>query len=298
MPGSSQFGAAPEPASGKERRLESWGEIASYLRREIRTVQRWEKTLGLPIHRLRVGKQSSVYAYPSELNKWYLEREPKELKDDEPAEDPAPDEPFYKRKAVWLAGMAGLLVLGGFAIVALNWTPQPRNLIASAGKLRLFVRPFQAVAGDASLVEFTEGLTSELNTRLGRLDPTHLGVIAPTSSKQLGAKPISELEPLLKLNYVLEGRVQRANDKIRIDISLISAREQTQLWSDSYTDSVSDILKVQEEVAETVAQKLAINLPPSISAGSASSVDPAGYDAYLRGRRYWAARDLARSVPA
>jgi len=70
--------------------------------------------------------------------------------------------------------------------------------------------------------------------------------------------------------------VQRANDKIRIDISLISAREQTQLWSDSYTDSVSDILKVQEEVAETVAQKLAINLPPSISAGSASSVDPAG----------------------
>jgi len=78
MPGSSQFGAAPEPASGKERRLESWGEIASYLRREIRTVQRWEKTLGLPIHRLRVGKQSSVYAYPSELDKWYLEREPKE----------------------------------------------------------------------------------------------------------------------------------------------------------------------------------------------------------------------------
>jgi len=44
---------------GKERRLESWGEIAAYLRREIRTVQRWEKTLVLPIHRLQVGKQSS-----------------------------------------------------------------------------------------------------------------------------------------------------------------------------------------------------------------------------------------------
>src|SRR5882724_42444 len=134
MPGSSQFGAAPEPASGKERRLESWGEIASYLRREIRTVQRWEKTLGLPIHRLNVGRNSSVYAYPSELDKWYLERKPPEIIEDEPPEDPAlaepanpavpqdngapPQfrEPLYKRKAVWLAGMAGLLVLGGFAI--------------------------------------------------------------------------------------------------------------------------------------------------------------------------------------
>jgi len=181
MPGSSQFGAAPESSSGKERRLESWGEIASYLRREIRTVQRWEKTLGLPIHRLQVGKQSSVYAYPSELDKWYLEREPV-IKEDEPPEDPAPDEParpavpqgngaspqsrepIYKRKAVWLAGMAGLLVLGGFAVVALNWIP--RNPAAPGGKLRLFVRPFQTVAGDAGQSEFTEGLTDEINTRL------------------------------------------------------------------------------------------------------------------------------------
>ena len=68
---------APDGAQGKERKLESWGEIAAYLRREIRTVQRWEKTLGLPIRRLQVGKQSSVYAYPSELDKWYREREPK-----------------------------------------------------------------------------------------------------------------------------------------------------------------------------------------------------------------------------
>src|SRR5713226_8109219 len=96
--------SGPGPAAA-ERKLEGWGEIASYLRREIRTVQRWEKTLGLPIHRLRVGKNSSVYAYPSELDKWYLEREPKELKDDETQEEPAPPEPRHKRKGVWLAGM-------------------------------------------------------------------------------------------------------------------------------------------------------------------------------------------------
>src|SRR5216683_485048 len=59
-----------------EPRLESWGEIAAYLRREIRTVQRWEKYQGLPVRRLQIGKLGSVYAYRSELDKWYRERQP------------------------------------------------------------------------------------------------------------------------------------------------------------------------------------------------------------------------------
>src|SRR5438445_11476447 len=76
----------PDPPTD-EPRLESWGEIATYLRREIRTVQRWEKTLRLPIHRLQVGKNSSVYAYPSELDKWYRESEAKEIKEGNTADD-------------------------------------------------------------------------------------------------------------------------------------------------------------------------------------------------------------------
>ena len=323
MPDPAQFGTPRDGKQAPERRLESWGEIATYLRREIRTVQRWEKTLRLPIHRLQVGKNSSVYAYPSELDKWYRESEAKEIKEDDTADDssssvtpdpnalhvpshlqipngngvsPHPPAPFYKRKAIWLAGLISLLILSAFVIVAPNWTLfQPKNPAAS-GKLRLFVRPFQTVAGDAGQIEFTEGLTNELNTRLGRLDPARLGVIAPTSSKQLGGKSISELEPLLKLNYVLEGSVRRANDKVRIDISLISAREQTPLWSDSYTENLTDILKVQDEVADAVAQKLLINLPKTTDPTPA--VDPEGYSSYLRGRRYWAIRDLAHSVPA
>src|SRR5713226_6610123 len=59
-----------------EPRLESWGEIAAYLRREIRTVQRWERYQGLPVRRLQIGKLGSVYAYRSELDKWYRERQP------------------------------------------------------------------------------------------------------------------------------------------------------------------------------------------------------------------------------
>lgn len=325
MPDATNFAAAPDGAQGKERRLESWGEIAAYLRREIRTVQRWEKTLGLPVHRLLVGKQSSVYAYPSELDKWYREREPKEIKEDDGGDEPAsshtadlnaaavpvvpptsnsetrtqPQVPYLKQKSKWFAGMAILVI--AVVVVVSFWRPPyipPGTGAAPDAKIRLFVRPFQNIAGDPSQAEFTEGLTNELNTRLGRLDPKRLGVIAPTSSKQLGGKSIAELEPLLKLNYVLEGSVRRANDQVRIDVSLISAREQTPLWSDSYTDKLADILKVQDEVAEAVAQKLLLNLPPANSSALSASVDPDGYSSYLRGRRFWSIRDLARSVPA
>jgi TolB-like protein/Flp pilus assembly protein TadD len=326
MPDPADFGGAPDGVHGKERRLESWGEIAAYLRREIRTVQRWEKTLGLPVHRLLVGKQSSVYAYPSELDKWYREREPKEIKEDDSGDEPPspampepnalatptappvlvkgekpPQQiPRVKQKSIWYAAIAILAIVGFLLARHLLW-PSSDGASAESGantKIRLFVRPFQNIAGDPSQAEFTEGLTNELNTRLGRLDPKRLGVIAPTSSKQLGGKSIAELEPLLKLNYVLEGSVRRANDQVRIDVSLISAREQTPLWSDSYTDKLADILKVQDEVAEAVAQKLLLNLPPANSSALSASVDPDGYSSYLRGRRFWAIRDLSHSVPA
>jgi len=324
--------ATPGGAQAKERRLESWGEIASYLRREIRTVQRWEKNLALPIHRLAVGKLSSVYAYPSELDKWYHEREPSDVKDDDASDDPsssgiarpngltlpapastAPvsngeagggaqlEKSFYKPTVIW-AAFASLAVLGVLIALAIRWYPSvivlPRGTMPVDAKIRLFVRPFQNITGDPGQAEFTEGLTNELNTRLGRLDPKHLGVIAPTSSKQLGGKSIAELEPLLKLNYVLEGSVRRASNQVRIDVSLISAKEQTPLWSDSYTENLADILKVQDEVAETVAQKLLLNLPPVSAAASAATVDPEGYNSYLRGRRAWTTRDLERSVSA
>ena len=66
----------PDPPTD-EPRLESWGEIAAYLRREIRTVQRWERYQGLPVRRLQIGKLGTVYAYRSELDKWFRERQPK-----------------------------------------------------------------------------------------------------------------------------------------------------------------------------------------------------------------------------
>ena len=332
---------APQPT---ERHRESWGEIAAYLRREVRTVQRWEQNLGLPVHRLRVGKQASVFAYPSELDKWFKEREesihndkeedsevtnstpaqpevkrdvpppngalsvtlapppvtpPPSLADDGPKTEvrlePAPPIPPRKisARALWIAA-AILVVAAGLFLFRYTGPVKPRSAVSTGEKLRLFVRPFQAIAGER---EFSEGLTSEMITRLGRIDPQHLGVIAPTSSQQLGGGSISELASRLKLDYLVEGSVWHVNEKVRINVSLISAKDETPLWSDSFTENMTDILKVQDQVADAVAQRLFLTLPPAQST-SPASVDPEGYTSYLRGRRFWSVRDLSRSVPA
>jgi hypothetical protein len=98
------------PPSPEEARLESWKEIAVYLRREVRTVQRWEKQEGLPVHRHTHSERASVYAYRSELETWWNNRRPR-LEADEATEE----KPARYRPLLVALGMATLAL-------ALTWT--------------------------------------------------------------------------------------------------------------------------------------------------------------------------------
>jgi hypothetical protein len=66
----------PEDADtpAENRRLESWKQIANYLKRTVRTVHRWEKEEGLPVHRHLHKKQGTVYAYTREIDEWWRDR--------------------------------------------------------------------------------------------------------------------------------------------------------------------------------------------------------------------------------
>jgi hypothetical protein len=73
-------GAEPQPAVHDRLandRLDSWKEIAAYLKKEVRTVQRWEKSSGLPIRRLAHGKLGTVFAYKQDLDAWWHESQSK-----------------------------------------------------------------------------------------------------------------------------------------------------------------------------------------------------------------------------
>lgn len=57
-----------------DERLESWKEISAHLRKSVRTIQRWEREAGLPVRRVKMGGKAVVFAYRSDLDKWWVER--------------------------------------------------------------------------------------------------------------------------------------------------------------------------------------------------------------------------------
>ena len=321
----------PDPPTD-EPRLESWGEIAAYLRREIRTVQRWEKYQGLPVRRLQIGKLGSVYAYRSELDKWYRERQPhaengegdaedgngevaahvtvvteadkEESKSETSSSELPPPRPRFTRLHVTIT-LLGLLVLAAVTpAVYLLRRGHSSARLASAGKLRLVVLPFTNLSGDPQQDYFSAGLTDEMITQLGRLDPERLGVIAATASRLFAGKPIAEIGRTLDVQYALEGSVRRGGNQVRIDVQLIQVSDQTYLWADSYTGDLGDILHVQDEVTAAVAGQIRVALPVGAlgvdaARGTARTINPEAYDEYLRGRFYWTNRgDLYKSVDA
>ncbi|MGB6884553.1 MAG: tetratricopeptide repeat protein, partial [Candidatus Acidiferrum sp.] len=170
-------------------------------------------------------------------------------------------------------------------------------------KVRLVVLPFKNLSGDPKQDYFSAGLTDEMITRLGSLDPQRLGVIAAASSNAESGKSLKEIGRALDVQYALEGSVRREGDQVRIDVQLIQVSDQTNLWADSYSRDLTDILLVQDEVGTAVASQIRVALASttetSASGVATRSVNPEAYDAYLRGRFYWTNRgDIHKSIEA
>ena len=307
-------GKLPDPDSN-ERRLESWGEIATYLRRDIRTVQRWESLHGLPVRRLRIGKQGQVFAYPSELDRWMLQRQPGPNGDVTRSDNGSPETPIPMvvsetandqtttsgKSTAWRWKTA---VLGLLLLASLGWINPIHDWIHDAlfppqKKIHLFVRPFASLPPEPDQQLFVRGLKDEMIIQLGKVDPNRLGVFAPTTSDAEGAKSIADLRGGLLADYVLEGSVRRALDQLRIDAVLIATKDESQVWSKSYTGNARDILQLQDNVTEDVAVQIRGTLPAGtkseLGIDQAEKVDSRAYKAYLEGRVHWFDRDLLRS---
>lgn len=304
-------GRSQEP-TGAER-LDSWKEIAAYLKREVRTVQRWEKREGLPVHRHLHDKLGSVYAFKSELDAWWSERRPRlepepEAGPEAQEEEPPPEvEAKAPRAPTWpWRPHAALLRLAAVVLLALGGGYFIRSVILprhpKGEKIKLAVLPFRNLSNDPQEY-FSDGLTSEMTTQLGRLHPNRLGVIAYTSTiayKNI-SKSIEDICAELGVNYILEGSVRRAADRVRIDAQLIQCGDQTHLWAESYDRDLRDILALQSDVARAVARSIELTLTPQEQARLAGvgPVNPPAFEAYLKGRYYWnhrTAEDIQKSV--
>jgi TolB-like protein/DNA-binding winged helix-turn-helix (wHTH) protein/Tfp pilus assembly protein PilF len=147
----------------------------------------------------------------------------------------------------------------------------------------LVVLPFANLGAEEY---FADGLTDELITQLGRLQPARLGVIARTSAMQYRGtrKTVPQIAAELGVDYIVEGSVRQEGSRVRISAKLIQAADQAQLWAAAYERDSSEALAIQSQVARRVAGSLALELlPGSATAWRAITANPQAHDAYLRG---------------
>ena len=329
----------PEGSPLPEKKLVSWKEIAAHLGREVRTVQRWETTEALPVHRHEHQKKSTVYAYASELDEWIRKRQPvddpeaddafareQELSGtDSPIDyveppdvptapvdaspiDTAPDLVKPPRPPAWRRAVIAISCLAILSVASFAVSRLMHPTIPAYEKVRIVVLPFNYTSGDSKPDYITVGLADVIRTKLGQLDPAHLGVIAATSSKIVANQTIPDIGRTLNVKYVLEGGVQRAGNQMRIDVQLIQVSDATHVWGDSFTRELSDLLQVESDVSTAIARQILAALPvppspqpsPSLRSGTVHASTPEvakSRHAYQQGKFAWGSRgDLRGSI--
>jgi serine/threonine protein kinase/Tfp pilus assembly protein PilF len=165
---------------------------------------------------------------------------------------------------------------------------KPRR--ASRKRVRsLAVLPLADLSGGREQDYFADGMTDALITTLAQIHA--LRVISRTSVMQYKGviRPLPEIARELNVEAVLAGTVLRSGDRIRIAAQLIDASTDTHLWAKNYESDLRDILSVQSEVAQAIAEEIKLKLTPQERArmAAAQPVNPEAYEAFLKGRYHW-----------
>jgi TolB-like protein/DNA-binding winged helix-turn-helix (wHTH) protein/Tfp pilus assembly protein PilF len=197
-----------------------------------------------------------------------------------------PRAPKRWRKATVIGASAVILLFVGY----LSWrhfrgVPPPRT------KIMLAVLPFANLTGDPNKEYLADGLTEEMISQLGRLNPEQLGVIARTSVMGYKHKDVrlDQIGRDLSVQYVLENSLRESGDHLRLTAQLIQVKDQTHLWSQDYDYAAKDTLNVEDEVAKAVAREIRVRLTSQQQKDLAQSrpVNPEAFDTYLQGYYHW-----------
>jgi TolB-like protein/DNA-binding winged helix-turn-helix (wHTH) protein/Flp pilus assembly protein TadD len=224
------------------------------------------------------------------------------------AADPAADHPpghaaeartVLPAFKVWVAAaalLAALLLVPFFAAPLAGWGDRAGAAPESAAAT-LAVLPFADLSEEQDQAYFSEGLAEELVTLLGRTST--LRVIARRSALALMASDEEAVVAAARLGvtHVLSGSVRRAGDHVRISLQLVNAGTRSTVWSQSYDGELGDVLRVQEEIASSVATALAAELLAEPHPGR-TPLDTSAYDDFLKAQYFYDRRaqgDLSRA---
>ena len=150
----------------------------------------------------------------------------------------------------------------GYRFVGAVPTADDGRGAATSARMRLAVLPFSSIASQAEADAFTDGLTEETIAQITHRCAPSIGVVSrfAVSQLQYASGPIETVRDALQVDFVVEGRVRRAQSRVRITIQLIDAADATHIWADAYERDCVDNLSVQKDVAQLIAEAVASRL--------------------------------------
>ncbi|PYL91641.1 MAG: hypothetical protein DMF16_01915, partial [Verrucomicrobia bacterium] len=197
----------------------------------------------------------------------------------------------HRARVRWAATTAALLALGVIvAGIAMFSRYRIRSTLAAPEK-SIAVLPFENLSEEKANAYFADGVQDEILTDLAKV--ADLKVISRTSVmqyKNAAMRNLREIAQQLGVSHVLEGSVQRAANRIRVNAQLIDARTDAHLWAEHYDRPLDDVFAIQSEIAKTIADQLQakISLSEKAAIEKAPTTNLVAYDRYLRAQELFA----------
>jgi transcriptional activator of cad operon len=170
--------------------------------------------------------------------------------------------------------------LGGLALLALMlvgasiWKQWPTDHQAAESSASIVVLPFVDLTPEKASQAFCDGLTEELSNRLSQI--ANLQVVARTSALAFRGQgeDVRTIGKALDTSHVLEGSVRRSGNNMRVTVHLVDARNGYRLWSAHYDAAAEDVIRVQEDISQSVAENLQAQLAIAKNGASGSRHSP------------------------
>jgi len=194
-----------------------------------------------------------------------------------------------RRKFVLIGAplLAMLLALIGYLALFPRIAPKFMNRLGAISEKSIAVLPFDNFSGDKENAYFTDGIQDEILTDLSKI--ADLKVISRRSVDQYRgvARNLKDIGRTLQVVYILEGSVQKAGGRVRVNTQLIDTRTDAHVWAENFDRELSDIFAIQTELAEKIVAQLRLSLTPREKAAitERTTNDVEAYDLYLRSKK-------------
>jgi TolB-like protein len=197
----------------------------------------------------------------------------------------------HRTRLRWTAFAAALLLLGAIIAAFVLVSRRPAASISGIPEKSIAVLPFENLSEEKANAFFADGVQDEIMTNLAKI--ADLKVISRTSVmqyKNTAKRDLREIARTLAVAHVLEGSVQRAANRVRVNAQLIDARSDAHLWAETFDRDLVDVFAIQSEIAKTIADHLQARLSPIEKAEieKPPTTNLAAYDQYLRAQALYA----------